>query len=721
MGGVDRDPAGLLERVPELADLAKMNPGVRRAIEQGRPHAVYRRLFWMRWRERLLPRPGAAGAQLRALLDALLARRRLFLEPMRRSPWLMTMNGVGATVYGESDRDPEDGTYIKTLFFVFLFVPLYPFGSYLVANGAEARSWRFIARAPLGPALYAWQRAVALGITTVVALGAWNALAAARYTTVRIANALPYPVEVSVGDASIQVPAQGLERLEGRVGRRPVKVTARGRTIEEGELDVPRGTDVVAWNVLGLAPIYQLEVRYTADRSASSRDDAAPTLFCGQSAVIVDDVDFVFEPPPEQLSMPKGESFISRTLVTMAPVEPGGCAFALVGAGKAALGAELAARYAEHTDYDVPASERAVGLLMNAEDEQGAAAVADRARRAHPDSVELHRQYQKVMTMVGRRHELIDEYKGRHEGDPGSADAAYLYVRLLSGPAVNEALAGMLERFPDHPYLLRTLAYQASHDGKHQLALDTLEKLRGVDRALAEDSVALEVTAAVGLGQVERARSLVAAALAASQESPLERRELAEQALLLARLEPKASIERALDPLRGKGDEETALLRLRARVDAGLEVSAPELARVSDPALRSALELAVLLRADPRAAVARLTGAEKAVFHHLSLPVWVLLMAEAVHAEGAGAALAKLEQASLLGRAFTRGLIEYVRDGTRFSEIDDLPDAVRAALHFGRARHRALAAEERQSLLALARREDALHGAVSVAMESWPP
>ncbi|XXX78464.1 hypothetical protein WMF30_06795 [Sorangium sp. So ce134] len=718
---MDRDPAGLLDRVPELAELAQMNPGVRRAIEQVRPHAVYRRLFWMRWRERLLPRPGAAGAQLRELLDALLARRRLFLEPMRRSPWLMTMNGVGATVYGASDRDPEDGTYIKTLFFVFLFVPLYPFGSYLVADGADARSWRFIGRAPLGPALYLWQRAVALGITAVVALGAWNALGAARYNTVRIANALPYPVEVSVGGASVQVPARGLERLQSGVGRRAVKVTAGGRTIEEGELDVPRGTDVVAWNVLGLAPIYQLEVRYTADRNASSDGDGVPTVFCGQSAVIVDDVDFVFEPPPEQLSMRKGEPIVSRTLVTMAPVAPGGCAFALAGAGKAALGAELAARYAEHTGYDFPDAERAVALLMNVADEEGAVALADRARRAHPDAIDHHRQYQNVMTMVGRRAEVIAEYKGRHEGDPGSADAAYLYVRLLPSPAADEALAGMLERFPDHPYLLRTRAYQAGRDGKHQLALDTLEKLRGIDRALAADSVELEVYAAVGLGQVERARSLVAAALGASQESPIERRGLAEQALLLAQLEPKIPVDRALDPLHGKGEAETALLRLQARVDAGLAVSAPELARVEDAALRGALELAVMSRSDPRAAVARLPGADEAVFRHLSLPVWVLLMAEAVHAEGAGAALARLEQHSPLGRVFTRGLIAYVRDGTGFSEIDDLPDAVRAAVHFGRARHRALAADERRSLLALARREDALHGAVSVAMESWPP
>jgi hypothetical protein len=90
-----------LERVPELLSLAERDASLRRAIEKGRPHAAYRRLFFMRWL-------GKAGAD-RDLINTLLAKRRLFLQPIRRAPPLITVNAVGFRVYGDEDWDPADG------------------------------------------------------------------------------------------------------------------------------------------------------------------------------------------------------------------------------------------------------------------------------------------------------------------------------------------------------------------------------------------------------------------------------------------------------------------------------------------------------------------------------------------------------------------------------------------------------------------------------------
>jgi len=124
MSAVERDPAGLLERVPELARLGSLHASLRRAIERGRPHAVYRALFWLR----VL---GKAGPDAQLIRD-LLGHRRLFIQPMKGAPAMITFNGFGSSAYGGAEPDPADGTYILTVYFVGVFVPLYPFSPYLV-------------------------------------------------------------------------------------------------------------------------------------------------------------------------------------------------------------------------------------------------------------------------------------------------------------------------------------------------------------------------------------------------------------------------------------------------------------------------------------------------------------------------------------------------------------------------------------------------------------
>ena len=103
-----RDPAGLVARCPELAELAERSPSLKKAIERGRPFDAYRALFFAQ----LFGRFG----QHRDVAASLLAQRRLFLKPITRTPVMATMNGVGARIYGEAERDLEDGTSVATHF-----------------------------------------------------------------------------------------------------------------------------------------------------------------------------------------------------------------------------------------------------------------------------------------------------------------------------------------------------------------------------------------------------------------------------------------------------------------------------------------------------------------------------------------------------------------------------------------------------------------------------
>src|SRR6478735_7617186 len=166
MNAVERDPAGLLERVPELARLASLHPSLRRAIERGRPHAVYRALFWLRML-------GKAGPDAQ-LIGELLGHRRLFIQPLNGAPAMVTYNGFGSSAYGGAEPDVTDGTYILTVYFVAIFVPLYPFSSYLVRRADKG--WSFFGKVPLSTACYFWHRTIALAGVVAVLFGALSAL-----------------------------------------------------------------------------------------------------------------------------------------------------------------------------------------------------------------------------------------------------------------------------------------------------------------------------------------------------------------------------------------------------------------------------------------------------------------------------------------------------------------------------------------------------------------
>jgi len=158
-GSVERDPAGLLQRVPELLPLAGRSPQLKRAIEEGRPHAAYRALIWLKLRG-----AGTDGP----LVNTLLARRRLFLQPLKGAPWMVTYNGVGASVYGATELDPQDRTSVKTHYLVFVFLPFFPLGAYLTRPAEQGKGWTFFGKVPLSLPLYLWQRGVALIVLLLV-------------------------------------------------------------------------------------------------------------------------------------------------------------------------------------------------------------------------------------------------------------------------------------------------------------------------------------------------------------------------------------------------------------------------------------------------------------------------------------------------------------------------------------------------------------------------
>ena len=123
-----------------------------------------------------------------------------------------------------------------------------------------------------------------------------------RATECYFLNALDYPVTVAVNDEdTFTVEAIGRITHEIPTGTVTLKVTGEeGTLLSEEEVDVPSFTSLVAYNVLGAAPLYAEGVIYSANEIES---DNPMRVYAGQTFVTDDDVHEKFEPPPEELSV----------------------------------------------------------------------------------------------------------------------------------------------------------------------------------------------------------------------------------------------------------------------------------------------------------------------------------------------------------------------------------------------------------------------------------
>ncbi|HEY7509470.1 MAG TPA: tetratricopeptide repeat protein [Vicinamibacteria bacterium] len=693
------DPAGMFERAPELLSLAQADDAIARAVARGNPHAVYRSLWWARLRGRL-------GAH-RPTLDALLGHRALFVTPARRSPLLTTVNGVGASVYGRADEAP-DGSYVKTHFLVFAFVPIFPLAQYLVRD-AEEKGWYFLGKVPMSAPLRAWNRLAVLGVLAGVMAGALQAFHWSRHHEVHLVNGLPWPVRVAIGDVAQDVAPRQRQTVTVRTGLHPVRVTsATGQPIESADLQVDAGTDVLVWNVLGAAPLMDRTVAY--GDQVDGRAIPEPQLLCGERSIRRPGVDYAFTDPPQTLSMSRGQKIAFRRQLAWLPGEVDVCANAIAGRRNAdqaltlARGMALADARGTHIDL-------AVGLCRAVGKRDEALQLAEQALARHPESVEHHRQYQSMAQDLGKDDALVATYKARFAQNPKSADAAYLYARLLPDPEGIAEATRLVQVFPDHVPLRRILIFRHIRDRRFGEALASLERVRALDRGEWSRFVEEHLVALAGLGRVEEARRVAEEAFA-RQEGP--RGRIAAIHTWLGRGQPTATAPLLMQLAAGSPPEEHMALQVRywtAAANASLQP-------LGDPQDRVLYELMQHAHYDPVAALKDVARVRTDDLAQLEDQVLILLLGEARRASDA-VATQRLEAAAERSLPVA-ALRAYLDDGTWAGALDELTLAEQGALHLARSRQHGLSLREREELVALAHGCDPVGGYVRMALAGWP-
>jgi hypothetical protein len=702
-----RDPAGLAARSPELAAIAHRIPAVRRAVERGRPHEAYRALLAARMLRRL--------GDLAANGDALLAHRRLFFRPLTGAPAMFTLNGFGTRLYGNSEYDVRDGTYVATLFAVALFLPVFPIGAYLVrdgSGGAFRRSWGFLAKVPLSTVAYLWQRTVALGLLLLLAVGIAKALYGYGHGSLHVANGLDRAVRVELGTvAAVDVPAGGTAEIGAPVGSHPIRVLEGTREIERASIEVPRTGPALVWNVLGAAPVYFDKVLYVASgQGADASSGNEPEVYCGTSLVPRAHVDYLLTEPPKQLSGPEQSKSLERSHLGVAPGGWQTCAGWLAGRGQTAKATQLAMRVlsADHaTAAEIPAALE--GLLRTAPLAEAESFAKDVLSR--DDSIDAHRIYQSILLGNGLRARAQAEYDARLAARPNDGDAEYLSLRVRTIAEERRAIDAALARHPNHPYLRRVQVYvhYAARDFAQVLA--TSEALRQLDPAIWQKVLHPHVEALVALDRGQEALGL-SRSIADDQSQPLAIRKEAEELAFRVAHRIGSPAPPPVSP------DEDGSHSAYLKAVAGIDMSWQAIDALKDDHLREALRIAAAARSKPDSAIALARKADAASIGALPMSVRTLLLAESARRDEGRDILTKLGGG--LSPQVLDAMAAYVNTGTQSDELVDLPLELQGALDLVRSRVVTISAAEKRDALSRAKRSDLLRGPVTVAIEGWP-
>jgi hypothetical protein len=397
---------------------------------------------------------------------------------------------------------------VTTQFFTILYLPIVPLASYLVAD-AGGRSWRFFGKVPISTFHRWWRRGLLAAVAAVALVIGLAARAAVTRSEVRFVNALDVAVTTTLGPVTVPLPPGTNATRVLDVGRHHlVTKTATGETIEELDVDVPPRTDLVAYSVLGAAPILLEDVLYTT----SSAHDARPPHqepMLGRSWLVRDGVDYVFVTPPARLEMSG-----SATMRHRAGVADGGwreTVRAMSTLGDADKAAELACRIAllERDDQAVWVATDFAAVLGG----DRLLAFGEKAVASSPTSVRAHRARQGGLLMLGRKIEARALYKAAFEQDPGSATFGYLYARLL--PLADELpiLEPLVASHPDDPWIRRALGATLHDLTRFAEAVPHFERLTAIDAVEGKRMLPYLATALAGSDRVPEAQRRVRRAI----------------------------------------------------------------------------------------------------------------------------------------------------------------------------------------------------------------
>jgi hypothetical protein len=526
-----------------------------------------------------------------------------------------------------------------------------------------------------------------------------------------IVNGLSEPVEVRIGGEALLVGKESyLEAGSFRSGPRELVTLLDGKEIDRRTVKLGSTTNL--YNVLGAGPVVIDPVVYTAHQTTEAEQQAVS--HCGTDFETVR-ANWYFRQPPSTIELPKGSSREVRSVLRLRPGGLGACLSSLASAPLRA--AELAQRAARV----LPDGERLLWVAANmyaqgGEPQRALDLVAPLV--AKTDDLDVHRMYHSLLRRLGRRNELLIQYRARFEAHPNST-TAYLYGRLLAPREALAALPAMLAAYPEAEVLHRLRAWSAAFEGDLEATAAECEWYHahaGPADPMRDHWLEMEARSLVARGKAPRALELLEVALADVPEYSLR------QALLLDRVAGRAHREPQVVPFkklaRAPGSNEQQLEYHYTLLLGGRTARPPT--GLTDP-MKTPFGPLALASESPDRALASLKATPEVGASYLSDEVAYLLLGEAWRL-GDELAARRLEAVDFWGNDFS-ALKHYVLEGGSDELLSDLRPEERAGLMLARARvlEAARKNQEATQLVARLSKVDPLEGLAVLAARRWGP
>ena len=580
---MEADPSGFTERAPALSSLLP-DEALSRALAGGDALAVHAALVARSSRERSGP--------TRDTLRALLAQPALFAVS-EAPPRLGIVLGTGTALVGLPPPEKQTEPFIATRAVRVLGLPVWPLGQHLVRRGRDGQL-EVMGRVPtsLGFRALRWLSRVGVGVAALTVVAA--ALSPFAVRELFIVNGLSRPVVVQVDGKPVPLePGSMTQRWKLSLGE-PYRVSTswQGDTKPIEELSVEASQRAV-YNVLGASSVAVEENPEQKFQSGKPLEGSVASLAGGEAL----------------------------------RVSPGGWerrVQELADKGNHREAAALAVAVAMADPLSTRAREEAARYMVRLPPDE-AEATALKLYQRYPEDFSVGVLLQDVYVTIDREQEMRRFFKQPRFKEAASVQPALLYARSRPPDEQRAAYAAVLKSFPEAPEALRAVARLRLADGYPKSALELLEAAR----ARAPESVEeleLRVRALVSLKQVREAS---AAVREYAGEHSRRTWELAVLASRMARLagptRTQYTVEQLVPASVLHSSEKRVALTLLATQN---EVLNTELASITDPPTREALELTRATLTNLDFAVAQANSAQDSILRRLPLEAATVLALE---------------------------------------------------------------------------------------------
>ena len=206
------------------------------------------------------------------------------LEPIDKAPSLFTFNGIGTMLYGHRDYDSATKSYIATLYFTVLFIPIFPIAAYRVIS-ESGRGYRFLGKARLSRTAFAplvvW--AFLLLLTMIFGSSGSDVGVQNRNPSTRVATTPSIPEFNPVANAPSEKEELGnwIDRERARIkaektelGEADARLAVEGNALNEQRIDLERRQNDARINEHEGPSDYEIDSYNAALRDFKSRGAA---------------------------------------------------------------------------------------------------------------------------------------------------------------------------------------------------------------------------------------------------------------------------------------------------------------------------------------------------------------------------------------------------------------------------------------------------------------